>query len=84
MLKILYYNWRNLVYYRQEQLIDRRRMTNIAAGGRRAITDAVLATVGLKTVDGDKNQLPWYILLSKIQKSWVSQANEHGFKVGLL
>ena len=48
-----------------------------------ALTNGCLATVGLKVVSDDKDTVPWYIPLSKLQKSWVEQVSKHGYKVGL-
>lgn len=74
------------MYYRKERDITYERLMNIAThdnDAKRAFTDAVLATVGLKTVDDDQDIVPWYIILSRIQRSWVKKASEHGYKVGL-
>lgn len=87
IFRIIYYNIRNLTYYHQEREIAHSRFMDVATygnDGRRALTDAVLATVGLKTVDNDKDAVPWYIILSTMQKSWVQQASDQGFKVGLI
>ena len=51
---------------------------------RRALTNAMLATVGLTTVDDDKDTIPWYIFLSSIQRSWIRQVSEYGYKIGLI
>jgi len=85
IIKCLYYNWRNLWYYRQERKVAHRRLMDVAActDVKRAITDAFLATVGLKTVDNDKDAIPWYVFLSKTQRNWVRRVSIHGFRVGL-
>ena len=88
MIKFIYYTYRNLVYYRKERVIDHRRVMDIATANKgddvkRTFTDACLATVGLMVVETDVDAVPWYMPLSRIQKSWVRQANEHGYVVGL-
>jgi hypothetical protein len=51
--------------------------------GKKMLTNSVLATVGLKVVEDGKDTVPWYILLSAKQKSWVKTVAGHGFKAGL-
>lgn len=86
MIKWIYYSYRNLVYYRKQRKISHQRLmavVNQSTNTKDTITDAMLATVGLKIVDSDEDKVPWYIPLSKIQKSWVNKTAEFGYKVGL-
>jgi len=85
IIKCLYYNWRNLWHYRQEQKVAHYRLMDVAAceDVKRTMTNAFLATVGLKVVDNHEDTVPWYIFLSKTQRNWVRQVSVHGFKVGL-
>jgi len=48
---------------------------------RRRTLSAMLATVGLRISD---KKIPWYMLLSKIQRSWVKKAKELGYEVELV
>ena len=50
---------------------------------KRTMTDACLATVGLKVVDNNKDIVPWYVFLSKAQRNWARRVSVYGFKVGL-
>jgi hypothetical protein len=54
-----------------------------SSGIKDALTNGCLATVGLKVVEDDADTVPWYIPLSRVQKSWVEQVSRHGYKVGL-
>ena len=87
MLKLIYYSILNLWYYRKERGIPHRMLMELATPSndvdiiRRRALDAMLATVGLRVSD---KRLPWYIPLSKIQRSWVKQAKELGYEVELI
>lgn len=85
MFKFFYYVYRNLVYYRKERQIKHSRMMDVAMSNdtKRTMTNAFLASVGLKVVDDECDRVPRYIPLSKIQKSWAKTASEYGYKVGL-
>lgn len=86
MIRVIYYNWRNLWYYRQERKIGHHHLMDIVipdGDTQRAMADAFLATVGLKIVDDKKDAIPWYILLSPIQRNWIRKVSEYGYKVGL-
>ena len=87
-LWIIYYNYRNLTYYREARQISSIHLVNIQApqtlaGVRLQMTNAFLATVGLTVVDRDEDTVPWYVLLSKVQRSWVRTVAKYGYKVGL-
>ena len=88
MSRFIYYTFRNLIYYRKQRDIGHSRIMEVASereeeGIKNALTNSCLATVGLKVVEDDKDTIPWYIPLSKIQKSWVERVSNHGYKVGL-
>lgn len=86
MIRIIYYNWRNLWYYRRKREIAHHHLMDIVVhdnDARRLLTDACLATVGLKTVDDKKDTVPWYILLSAAQRSWIRKVSKYNYKVGL-
>ena len=89
MLRALFVCVRNLIYYRKARFIDKsflsrfKRHHGDLAEIKRAFTDAMLATVGLKTVDTDKETIAWYILLSQTQRSWIKTVSAFGYKVGL-
>ncbi|HJT34007.1 MAG TPA: hypothetical protein VJ783_18320 [Pirellulales bacterium] len=88
IISTAYRSCRNLVYYRRARRIPVGFATQIERGEsiediRRALTDALLATVGLKTVDSDADCVPRYIPLSTLQKSWVQTVTPFGYKVGL-
>ena len=87
MLKLIYYSILNLWYYRKERSISHRMLMELATPSddiyivRRNTLNAILATVGLRISD---KKLPWYIPLSKIQRSWVKKAKELGYEVELI
>ena len=88
-MKILYYTIRNLFYYNKQRKINQQRYNEmLRARGtgtfKDKLTEAMLASVGLKVVEDDKEKIPWYIPLSRIQKIWIEQVKKHGYKVGLL
>lgn len=88
MLRWIYYTYRNLIYYRIQRQVGHQRVMDLAATRelddiKNALTEGLLATVGLKIVERDEDTVPWYIPLSKLQKSWVEQVSRHGYKVGL-
>ena len=86
MIRIIYYTWRNLWYYRRTRNIAHTHLMDMTIhdnDARRALTDACLATVGLKTVNDKKNTVPWYILLSTTQRSWIRVVSKYNYKVGL-
>lgn len=88
MFRWIYYVFRNLIYYRVQRPVGNHRIMTIASARstddiKDALTEGLLATVGLKIVEDDADTVPWYIPLSKVQKSWVEQVSRHGYKVGL-
>ena len=88
MFRWIYYTYRNLTYYRIERAVGYFRVMDITSertldGTKEALTNGCLATVGLQVVKNDRDIIPWYIPLSKIQKSWIERASEYGYKVGL-
>lgn len=80
IFKIAYYTYRNLVYYRVHRPIDRVLSTG---NFRLDLTNNMLASVGLKVVSDDSQVVPWYIPLSRIQRDWIRDVSQYGFKVGL-
>ncbi len=89
MFNWFYYTLRNLIHYRQERQIshaiyNQMRESESEEDIKWHLTRVALATVGLKPIKEDENDLPWYIPLSRLQKSWVDRVNGHGYKVGLL
>lgn len=85
----LFYNYRNLTRFRvalPHPCGDRMRRA-IASGTidvmKRHITDAYLATVGLRVVDENCDTVPWYIYLTRIQREWVKAVGQYGYKAGL-
>lgn len=89
MTRWVYYTFRNLWYYRMPREIDPEHAGNIVRpnfgidGVKRSFTDAVLAAVGLQTVDDDADTVPWYIPLSRAQKNIIQSVSKFGYKVGL-
>lgn len=87
MLRFVYYNILNLLYYRKERQIPHRMLMELATPSndlevtRRRTLSAMLATVGLRISD---KKIPWYMPLSKIQRSWVKKAKELGYEVELV
>jgi len=78
-----------MYYYRERKIpgfyIDNIKSSMAVEDSRRVITDVCLATVGLKTVDDDKDVVPRYVMLSAFQKTWVQLVSDQGFKkVGLI
>ena len=88
IIKIVYYTYRNLIYYRIPRKISSSRLMDVTSSHtaediKHSITNSCLATVGLKVAISDDDTIPWYIPLSKIQKDWIKLVSEHGYKVGL-
>ena len=96
MLEFIYYSILNLCYYHKQRQIPHRMgnrmLLDIAACKgenaleqmRKAITNAFLATAGLRIVDNDADTIPWYMPLSAAQRSWIKHVSKDGYKVGLL
>lgn len=89
MLDAIFISIRNLTYYRISRQLDSsfvgqvKKCEGDTEGLQKVITDAYLATVGLKTVAADEETIPWYIFLSKQQKFWIKTVSAYGYKVGL-
>jgi hypothetical protein len=92
IVKAFYHSIWNLMYYYRERKIPGFYVASIKSitsdmaveDSRRVLTDVCLATVGLKTVDNDKDAVPRYVMLSAFQKTWVQLVSDQGFKVGLI
>lgn len=91
MINIFYYTVKNLIYYRKERLdipvyIDSLESAygSNAVESRRILTNIMLGSVGLKVIDSIEESIPWYIPLSKIQKSWIDKVSKFGYMVGLI
>lgn len=89
LFKTLYYNWRNLVYYRKARPVSGSFLREIKLAQcdgvdavKRTMTNSLLASVGLKVVDSASETVPWYVLLSRVQRSWVKTVSPY-YKVGL-
>jgi hypothetical protein len=84
MIKFIYYSLRNLIYYRKERSITNSQLHSIATNDdpKIYVTNILLTTVGLKVVDS-KTEIPWYIPLSRIQRSWIRRAEKYGYRIGL-
>lgn len=82
ILKFIYYTYKNLIYYRHERSISSFDLST-QNDFKYHITNAMLETVGLK-ISENGNEIPWYIPLSAIQKSWIKKVKEYGYKVDLI
>jgi hypothetical protein len=51
---------------------------------KRCLTDVLLVSAGLCTVDDDNETIPWYMPLSRLQKDRIKMVTPYGYKVGLL
>jgi len=88
MIKYLYYSIRNILYYNKHRQINRVKWLQFTRSNdindtKLLLTNYMLATVGLKVSNGNKNIVPWYIPLSQVQKQWISLANNEGYYVEL-
>ncbi len=76
--------WNNLYVHRREAILKRQDLLDgCLCADKRMLTDAFLMTVGLVTVDSKDEAVPWYVPLSRIQRSWKRDAEEFGYLVGI-
>jgi len=80
----VYYTCVNLCYYRKSRLEEWSKFKSQELEDIKSeVTSRFLDSVGLKIVEESKNNIPWYIPLSRKQKDWIKTVNDKGFKVGL-